>query len=73
VAAEKQLLDLASAQISATVEAARPKSAAPSTSFGEVARRGVENLVNAQKALLEVAVKPFLPPPPAPRPAARKR
>jgi hypothetical protein len=69
---------LASAQISATVEAARPKSArpksaAPSTSLGEVARRGVENLVNAQKALLEVAVKPFLPPPPAPRPATRKR
>jgi len=73
VAAEKQLLDLASAQISATVRAARPKSAEASTSLGEVARLGVANFVNAQKALLDVATKPFLPPPPAPRPAARKR
>jgi hypothetical protein len=40
--------------------------------LGAVARRGVVNLVNAQKALLDVAAKPFLPPPPAPRPAARK-
>jgi hypothetical protein len=72
VAAEKQLLDLASAQIAATVEAARPKPAEASTSLGEIARRGVVNLVTAQKALLDVAAKPFLPPPPAPRPATRR-
>jgi len=69
---QKQLLDLASAQIAATVEAARPKPAEASTSLGEIARRGVVNLVTAQKALLDVAAKPFLPPPPAPRPATRR-
>jgi len=40
----------------------------PSTTIGEVARRGVENFINAQKSLLDVAMKPFLPPPP-PTPA----
>lgn len=72
VAAGKQLMTLASAQIAATAAAALPASAEPSTPLGEVARRGAVNLVNAQKALLDVAAKLFLPPP-TPRPAARKR
>jgi len=72
VEAEKQLVDLASSQLSSTIKAARPKSAEPSTSLAEIARRGVANFVDAQKALLDVAAKPFLPPPP-PRHAAHKR
>jgi len=62
--AQKQLLELAAAQIAATVEVARPKAAEPSTSLTELARRGVVNVVTAQKALLDVATKPFLPAPP---------
>jgi hypothetical protein len=41
----------------------------PSTTLGEFTRRGVENLVNAQKSLLDVAMKPFLPAPPPLAPA----
>ena len=74
VAVEQQLLDLAFAQVAAAAAAARPGLAGPSTPLGEIARRGVANLVNAQKALLDVAAKPFLPSPPHPsRRAARKR
>jgi hypothetical protein len=46
-----------------TQEMIRP-SPEPSTTLGEFARRGVENFINAQKSLLDVAAKPFLPPPP---------
>jgi hypothetical protein len=80
VEAEKQLLDLAVAQVAATIKAARPEAPEPSTNFGDLARRGIVNLVNAQKALIDVAAKPFLPAPPRPKktpphhaaPAARK-
>ena len=66
VDAQKKLLDVAAAQIEGAMKTAetmiRP-SAEPSTTVGEVARRGFENFVNAQKSLLDVAMKPFLPPP----------
>ena len=35
----------------------------PSTTLVEFARRGGENFIHAQKALLDVALKPFTPPP----------
>jgi len=64
---QRQLLDLATKQIESTIKSAqemvRP-SPEPSTSARDVARRGVENFINAQKSLLDVAIKPFMPPPP---------
>jgi hypothetical protein len=67
VEAQKKLLDVAAKQIEGAMKTAeemmRP-SPEPSTSVGEVARRGVENFITAQKSLLDVALKPFLPPPP---------
>lgn len=67
VESQKKLLDVAARQIDGGVttfqDMVRP-SPEPSTTVGEFMRRGVENVINAQKSLLDVAMKPFLPPPP---------
>jgi len=65
VEAQKKLLDVAAKQIDGAMKTAEEMvlpSPEPSTSIGEVARRGVENFI-AQKSLLDVAMKPFMPPP----------
>jgi hypothetical protein len=66
VDSQKKLLDLATHQIAGAMKTAQEMvtpSPEPSTSLGEVARKGVENFINAQKSLLDVAMKPFMPPP----------
>lgn len=64
--AQKDLLDVAARQIEATLKAAEDvmqPPTEPSTSMGEIARRGFENFIHAQKSLLDVVTKPFLGPP----------
>jgi len=70
-------MDLAAKQVEGAMKTAQETiqtSPEPSTTVGDFARQGIENLVNAQKSLLDVAKKPFLPPPPPhTHPAARAR
>lgn len=66
VEAQKGLLDVAAAQIEGAMKVATgmmPPSPEPSTTIGDLARKGFENFIHAQKSLLEVAFKPFQPPP----------
>jgi hypothetical protein len=67
VDSQKKLLEVATRQIDGGVGTFKEmvrSSPEPSTTLGESMRRGVENLIQAQKSLLDVAMKPFLPPPP---------
>ena len=74
--AQKQLVDLAVAQVSSNGNTeAEEAEEEPRTPLAEVTRKGFQNIVTAQKALMDVAIKPIRPAlkEEAPKPAGRPK